>query len=182
MRAFVDEVGFATICVDGPAVVHVPVVVGAADRLLFHVSRSNPAVPRLDGARAVASVLGPDGYVSPDWYGTPDQVPTWNYVVVEAEGPLRRLGEEELTASIDALSAAHEARLAPKPEWTRAKMTPGRFEAMLKAIVGFELRVEALRGTRKLGQTKNEAERRRAADGVAAAGRSKLASLMRPAT
>ena len=33
-------------------------------------------------------------------------------------------------------------------------MTPGRFEAMLKAIVGYELTIEDLRGTRKLGQNK----------------------------
>ncbi|HZG46899.1 MAG TPA: FMN-binding negative transcriptional regulator, partial [Allosphingosinicella sp.] len=57
MLAFVGEVSFATICVDGPALVHAPLLVAAPDRLLFHVSRSNPALPRLEGARAIASVL-----------------------------------------------------------------------------------------------------------------------------
>lgn len=180
MLAFIAEVAFATICVDGPALVHVPVVLAGEDRLLFHVSRSNPALPKLDGARAIASVLGPDIYVSPDWYGTPDQVPTWNYVAVEAEGPLRRLDERELTALLDDLSGVHEARLAPKAEWTRGKMTTGRFESMLKEILGFELRVQALRGTRKLGQTKSEAERRASADAAARAGKVEMAGLMRP--
>jgi transcriptional regulator len=82
--------------------------------------------------------------VSPDWYGTPDQVPTWN-----------------------SLSAAHEARLAPKPAWTRAKMSAGRFEGLLKAITGYELAIEALRGTRKLGQHKTETEQAGAAAGLA---------------
>ena len=68
---------------------------------------------------------------------------------------------------LDGLSAAHEARLAPKAEWTRAKMTPGRFEGMLKAIIGYELEIEELRGTRKLGQNKDEAVRRAAAAGLA---------------
>ncbi len=112
-------------------------------------------------------MLGPDAYISPDWYGTDDQVPTWNYLAVEAEGPLRPLDETELVALLDDLSAAHEARLAPKPPWTRAKMTPGRFEGMLKAIVGYELAIEDLRGTRKLGQNKDEATRRAAAAGLA---------------
>jgi transcriptional regulator len=112
-------------------------------------------------------VLGPDAYISPDWYGQEDQVPTWNYLAVEAEGPLRRLDEPELVALLDDLSAAHEARLAPKPAWTRAKMTPGRFEGMLKAIVGYELAIEALRGTRKLGQNKDDATLRAAAAGLA---------------
>ncbi|HEV2865013.1 MAG TPA: FMN-binding negative transcriptional regulator, partial [Allosphingosinicella sp.] len=47
------------------------------------------------------------------------------------------------------------------------KMSAGRFEGLLKAIVGFELSVEALRGTRKLGQHKAEAERRGAVEGLA---------------
>ena len=179
LLAFVAQLSFATICVDGPAVVHAPVVVAGPDRLLFHVSRSNAAAAKLDGARAVASVTGPDFYVSPDWYGTPDQVPTWNYLAVEAEGPLRRLDEAELARLLDDLSAAHEARLAPKTAWTRDKMTAGRFEAMLKAIVGFEMRIEALRGTRKLGQNKKPEERERVAEALAELGRGDHAGLMR---
>jgi transcriptional regulator len=179
MLDFVAEISFATICVDGPALVHAPVVVSGPDSLLFHVSRGNPALVRLEGARAIASVLGPDAYVSPDWYGTPDQVPTWNYVAVEAEGPLRRLSDEELAGSLDLLSAQQEKRLAPKPPWTRGKMSPGRFEAMLKAIAGFELRIEALRGTRKLGQTKSPAEQQASADALAAVGGEEMARLMR---
>jgi transcriptional regulator len=180
MLAFVADVSFATICVDGPALVHAPVVVTGERQLRFHVARANRALPRLDGARAIASVIGPDFYVSPGWYGTPGEVPTWNYLAVEAEGPLRRLDEAELAASLDALGAAREARLAPKPAWTRANMAPGRFDAMLGAIAGFELRVEALRGTRKLGQHKSAEQRERVADALAAIGRHDAAELSRP--
>ncbi len=167
MLAFIDEIAFCTIFVDGPMLVHAPVVVRSPDRLQFHVANRNRAVDLLDGRRGLLSCLGPDAYVSPDWYGTEDQVPTWNYVTVEAEGPLRRLDETELTELLDVLSAAHERRLAPKTEWTRDKMSPGRFEAMLKAITGFELGIEALRGTRKLGQHKKAAEQEGAAAGLA---------------
>jgi len=177
MLAFVADVAFCTIFVPG-AVVHVPVTLdGRAMR--FHVSRPNRAVPMLDGATALVSCVGPDGYVSPDWYGTPDQVPTWNYVAVESEGPVRRLSEPELVAQIDALGAAHEARLAPKPPWTRDKMTPGRFDAMLPGIVGFELALGTLRGTRKLGQHKSPFERHGALKGLETAGRHDIAAAMR---
>jgi transcriptional regulator len=165
MLAFVADISFSTICVDGPMLVHAPVIVAAPDRLRFHVARGNRAAA-LDGRRAIVSCVGPDAYVSPDWYATPDQVPTWNYLSVEAEGPLRPLDEQELAQLLDDLSAAHEARLAPKPAWTRAKMAPGRFEAMLKAIVGYELTIEDLRGTRKLGQHK-PAQAEAAAEGLA---------------
>lgn len=165
MLAFVADIAFATIAAEGPVLVHAPVLVSGPDRLRFHISRGNRAT--LDDKRAIVSVLGPDAYISPDWYNVADQVPTWNYLAVEAEGPLRRLDEAELAELLDGLSAAHEARLAPKPEWTRAKMTPGRFEGMLKAIIGYELAIEDLRGTRKLGQNKGEGQRLAAAAGLA---------------
>jgi transcriptional regulator len=165
MLAFVADIAFCTICADGPTVVHAPVIVAAPDRLRFHVSRGNRAAP-LDGRRAIVSCLGADAYVSPDWYGSPDQVPTWNYLAVEAEGPMRQLDETELADLLDALSAAHEARLAPKSPWTRAKLAPGRFDAMLKAILGYELAIEELRGTRKLGQHKPD-QAAAAAEGLA---------------
>jgi transcriptional regulator len=178
LLAFIRDISFCTICVDGPVLVHAPVVVAAPDRLRFHVARGNRAAAALEGGRAIASCLGPDGYISPDYYGIPDQVPTWNYVAVEAEGPLRRLREDELIKLLDELSTDQEARLAPKPPWTRAKMTPALFEGMLKAIVGYEMTIEALRGTRKLGQNKRESERLRVAQ-VLAPSAPRLAAMMR---
>lgn len=167
MVAFIGDIAFCTIVVDGPFVVHTPVAIHGPDRLRFHVARGNRATKAFENVRAIASCLGPNAYISPDWYGTANQVPTWNYVAVEAEGPLRRLDEAELADLLDDLSAAHEARLAPKPAWTRGKMDPARFAAMLKAIVGYELTIEDLRGTRKLGQNKRRAELAGAIEGLA---------------
>jgi transcriptional regulator len=181
MLAFVADMSFCTIFVGAAPeayVLHVPVVVHGPDLIRFHVARGNRAAAALEGAAALLSCVGPDAYISPDWYGTPDQVPTWNYIAVEAEGRLRRLSDAELVEQIDALSAAHEERLLPKRPWTRHKMTPGRFEAMAKAIVGYELGITALRGTRKLGQNKKEAERDGAVAGLATAGRADMSILM----
>jgi transcriptional regulator len=179
MLAMIADISFCTIAVDGPMIVHAPVVV-AGDRIRFHVARGNRAAASLAGKRAIVSCLGPDAYISPDWYGVPDQVPTWNYLAVEVEGPLTLLDEAGLATLLDDLSAAQEARLAPKAPWTRAKMTPGRFEAMLKAIIGYELAIEELRGTRKLGQNK-PAQIDAAADGLAPFSPD-VAALMRKAT
>lgn len=179
---FIAETAFCTIFAagdDGPAVFHVPVIAAGPDRLRFHISRSNRGAAALGGGRILLSCLGPDAYISPDWYGTPDQVPTWNYVAAEAEGPVRELSEAELVELLDSLSAGQEARLAPKPPWSRPKMSSGRFEGLLKAIVGYELTVDALRGTRKLGQNKSRAEMDGAAAGLEGAGRTGLAALMR---
>ena len=93
--------------------------------------------------------------------------------------PNRSFDWQNADAMLDELSATHEARLLPKRPWTRAKMTPGRFEAMLAGIHAFELEVTSLRGTAKLGQNKNAAEMAGAAAGLDAAGRGEVATLMR---
>jgi transcriptional regulator len=184
MFAFVDQVGFAHLFVqgpDGPIVAHTPLIVTEAGKLRFHLARANRMTAHLDGARVAASIAGPDAYISPDWYGSENQVPTWNYVTVEAIGTVRQLDQTELVDIVDRLSAAHEERLAPKPAWTRDKLNPERFAGLLKAIIGFEMEVEQLIGTRKLGQNKSEAEISGAVQELEAIGHSALAGLMRAA-
>ena len=73
MLAFIADIAFCTICMDGPALAHAPVVVTGSDRLRFHLSRGNRAAG-MEPKRAIVSCLGPDAYISPDWYGTPDAV------------------------------------------------------------------------------------------------------------
>jgi transcriptional regulator len=157
-----------------------PVVIRDLDgevALDFHLSRGNLLTPHLThGFRAVALATGLDAYVSPDWYASADQVPTWNYQSVEAEGSVAPLNDDELVALLDDLSAQEEARLLPKPPWTRHKMSPGRFETMARAIIGARLTIDRLQGTFKLSQNKGEADR---AGVVAALGEHPVGGLMR---
>lgn len=182
LRAFATEIGFGMLFAatpDGPRVAHVPFIFLDDDRIGFHVARGNGIVRGLAGAEALFVVNGPDAYVSPDWYGIDDQVPTWNYLAVEMQGPVTVMDRDTLTAQADALSALHEARLAPKPAWTRDKMADGLFDRMLGAIIGFELRVTAWRGTAKLGQNKSPEVRARVANALEAHGRRGMAMLIR---
>ncbi len=182
--AFVAEVSFAHVFVqtpEGPRVAHVPVLVygdTGGERLRFHLANANALTPHLDGAVALASVAGPNAYVSPNWYANRGRVPTWNYVAVECEGPLRALSSDALVALLDASAATHEPQVGEN--WTRAKMDPARFDAMCGAITGFELCVTAVRATRKLSQLDAPADLAGAAAGVAAAGGNAMATLMRP--
>ncbi|MBB4146553.1 FMN-binding negative transcriptional regulator [Sphingobium scionense] len=182
MRAFVAKAPFGMLFADtpaGPCVAHVPVVWLDEGRIGFHLSRGNRMAAHLDGARALFVANGPHGYVSPDWYGLEDQVPTWNYVAVELEGDVRMMAPDRLPALIDALSHDNEVRLAPKPVWTRDKMADGLFDRMLGAITGYELTVADWRGTRKLGQNKVASARLGAAQRLEEAGDSGIAALMR---
>ena len=54
----------------------------------FHVARGNPlAALAKKGGPWLIAVAGHDAYVSPDWYATSDQVPTWLYEAVELVRP-----------------------------------------------------------------------------------------------
>jgi transcriptional regulator len=157
LRALIAARGMAMIVgatPAGPRVAHTPVLLDDV-RVRFHLSAANALGASLkDGGSALAVVNGPDAYISPDWYQTPDQVPTWNYVSAEMEGPVRVLDRGETIAFIDELSARFEARLAPKPAWTRAKLSSKTFERLLAGIVAFEMRIERFEGITKLSQNK----------------------------
>ena len=139
---------------DGPVVVHAPVII-VDGKVQFHISRRNRAATAIAGGRVLISLAGRDGYHSANWYASEDQVPTWHYEAVEVEGDARQLSESELIAQIDRLSDTMEQRFSPEAPWTRAKMTPGKFEAMVKAIVGFEVDPVEVRGTFKFNQHKS---------------------------
>ncbi|THH34770.1 FMN-binding negative transcriptional regulator [Aliishimia ponticola] len=172
--AFAADRAFGVLCVNsaegGPLVSHVPFLVDGAD-VWLHLVRSNPIARVLSAPQpAVIAVNGPDGYVSPDWYELPDQVPTWNYVAVHLRGTLERRAAEELRGVIDRQTAFFEQKLLPKTSWTSDKMTPEVLDKMMRAIVPCRMRIEHIDGTWKLNQNKPDAARLRAADRMATQG------------
>ena len=157
--------------------VHAPVLVRDG-RIWFHVSRRNRIAEHVAGRRALVSLTGREAYHSANWYASNDQVPTWHYEAVEIEGPARVLGQEELVELLDALSYVMEKRHSPERPWTRAKMEPAKFEAMTRAIVGFEIEPDAIRGTRKFGQHKPDEQFEASVEGQRGAGREDIVSAM----
>lgn len=186
--AFARERGFGILTINGengPLAAHVPFVMSPeGDALDIHLVRSNPVVRALSGPTpALIAVSGADAYISPDWYGMEDQVPTWNYVAVHLRGRLELLPQETLHRQIDRLSALFEERLLPKKPWTSGKMNEEALVRMMRAICPLRLVIESVDGTWKLSQNKPEAARLGAAEGVAAGTpgleTNKLSDLMR---
>jgi transcriptional regulator len=164
--SFAAERGFGTvIACDGgrpvasPLPFHISYAPDGTPRVAFHVARANPLAALAEaGGTWLISVMGADAYVSPDWYASPDQVPTWLYQSVQLSGPVRATAVEALPHHLDDLSAQFEAWLAPKPVWTADKITPGRRKMLMKAIVGIEMHVETVEGSLKLNQHKSDAD------------------------
>ena len=151
-----------------------------------HVARGNPvwreAAP---GADALVIFQGPDGYVSPAWYPTKAEtgkvVPTWNYAVVHAHGPLRVIDDRAwLAAFVTHLTDRHEAGRADPWKVTDA---PANFvDGLLGAIVGIEIPVHRLVGKWKVSQNRPDADREgvaRAFDGEGGEDARAMAELVR---
>ena len=171
--AFARTRGFGTLCVNGdagPMLSHVPFWLNDdATGGELHLVRSNPIARAVTGpVAAVIAVMGPDGYISPDWYGDPAQVPTWNYIAVHLRGHLHPAEPDDMRRHLDRVSAHFEDRLAPKKPWTVDKMPEEALTRMMRGIVPFRFTLDSVEGTWKLNQNKTEAARLGAAQAVRA--------------
>jgi transcriptional regulator len=173
--AFAAARGFGTVCAWAgrkPVASALPFCLeyssDGTPRAAFHVARGNALAALADGQSSwLMAVNGADAYVSPDWYASPDQVPTWLYQSVHLTGTVRAMAEGELGPHLDALSARFESWLLPKPIWSSTKMTAGRLDAMKKAIVGLVMSVDEIEGSFKLNQHKSDVDHAAVTDALA---------------
>lgn len=187
--AIAREVGFGMLAVSvpdaAPMLSHVPFLLDArGDLAELHLVRSNPIAHNLRAPMAARlAVQGPHGYVSPDWYGIDDQVPTWNYLAIHLTGRLSPMPDNALPGLLARQSAHFEAALAPKPDWRMDKLDPGTAAKMMRMIRPFRFEISEVDSTWKLSQKKPDAARHAAADHLEAQGggadRALLAALMR---
>jgi transcriptional regulator len=121
--------------------------------LWTHLAKSNPQWKDIStNAKCTVSFLGPHAYISPSYYKTPLNVPTWNYAAVqlkcEAElitdaGKMRKL-MERLVAHFEKQNGT-----------TWSYDLPAEFDArLLSAIVGMKLKVIEIDGKFKLSQNR----------------------------
>jgi len=156
-----------------PLFAHIPFQISDDGKTLeAHLVRSNLIARALrDGPLAAAlAVQGPDGYISPDWYGVEDQVPTWNYAAIHLRGEVELLPDAALVPVLERLSHAMEKRLHPKPIWTLDKMHPTALSKLLRQIVPIQMNVDTIEGTWKLNQNKSADARLGAANSLESAG------------
>jgi transcriptional regulator len=151
----------------GLNVTHLPLLhdgrAGAFGVLRGHMAKANPQWSDVTaGMQALAIFTGPQHYISPNWYPSKAEhgkvVPTWNYVVVHARGPMRVIHDATwLKQNVSDLTAAHEASL-PNP-WSIEDAPAGYVENLVNAIVGIEITIETLEGKWKASQNRPEADR-----------------------
>ncbi len=137
-----------------------------------HVARANPVWRTLlADAEVLAVFQGPQGYITPSWYpskvATGKVVPTWNYAMVHAQGPLKVYEDAEwLRKLVTRLTDSQEV-LRAKP-WHVTDAPDDYINTMLKAIVGIEIPVRRLQGKWKMSQNRLPQDHAGVVDGLTA--------------
>ncbi|MGH8216269.1 MAG: FMN-binding negative transcriptional regulator [Rhodanobacteraceae bacterium] len=180
LHAAIGELAFGMLVTrpeDGFATSYLPFEVdaerGPNGTLVGHLARYNPQWRTPEGgAQALVVFQGPHGYVSPSWYpgkrDDPRQVPTWDYLIVEARGVLATFDDEaRLLQLLNRLTEHHEAGRPRR--WHVSDAPKDYVHAEMRHIIGIELRIESLIGRYKLSQNRNTADREGARAGLAEA-------------
>lgn len=191
VHAAIEAAGLATLVTsdaNGMQATHAPMIFdaseGAHGALYGHIARANPQWRTPLTTPALAIFLGPDGYITPNWYPSKAEagkaVPTWNYVAIHATGPLTWFTEDErLLWVVTRLTDRYE-RSSPKP-WAVSDAPPDYIAQMLKAVVGFRLEIANLEGKWKMSQNRTAQDRRGVADGLKATAQNDVAALVEKA-
>ena len=135
---------------------------GEHGTLRGHFARGNPQWRETDtSVEALAIFNGPEAYVSPRLYPSTREserhVPTWNYVTVQAAGPLAIIDDRDwLLDIVRRLTVRHESS-AERP-WSADDVPSDYLEAQLRGIVGLELRITRLDAKRKLSQNRDASD------------------------
>jgi transcriptional regulator len=153
---------------------HIPMVLEEVENtpgiLRGHIARANTQWRDIDTSiDALAIFAGPQHYITPAWY--PGKavdgkvVPTWNYVVVHAYGPLQVIEDKDwLLSHLEALTNQSEAHTAPP--WKVSDAPAAFIEQLVNGIVGFEMVVRKLEGKWKLSQNRSAEDKRSVAAGL----------------
>jgi transcriptional regulator len=92
--------------------------------------------------------------VSASWYSNPVQASTWNYQSVHVRGKLRFLEEGDLRRILEETTSKYEQNEQSPALFKH--LTDDYVNRLIKAIVGFEMKVDVIENVFKLSQNRDE--------------------------
>ncbi|QDK37171.1 FMN-binding negative transcriptional regulator [Bdellovibrio sp. NC01] len=137
-----------------PQISHLPFVMTDNGDLIGHIANMNPQTQGLHDKSVLVSFKGPDRYISPEWYESKMEVPTWNYAAIEVRGNIELVKdfsgiEDILSASVTAFEKRNHT------QWNYD--LPLKFrEQLVKHITGIKIHIETIEGKFKLSQNRKK--------------------------
>ncbi|MEX0980096.1 MAG: FMN-binding negative transcriptional regulator [Gemmatimonadota bacterium] len=170
---------------DASRATHLPFVLhadrGERGTLVAHMARVNPHWKALrSDAEVLVTFLGPHTYISPSWYVSPAEVPTWNYQAVHVRGfPGVFDDPERLRRHV--LELVDQYERGREQPWN-PEVAAEVIERGLGAIVGFEIPIHRIEGKMKFNQNRSRADQEGVVRGLEASphsGERAVAEIMR---
>lgn len=133
---------------------HTPLMIsGDLKCVSGHIARANPQWRTWEKQPDVKVIFhGPHAYISPGYYRSEFNVPTWNYSAVSIDGKLRIIKDRERQVElIRELTSQYEGESG----W-RLDTNDDRYMKLFDAVVCFSIEVERIEAKFKLNQNKSE--------------------------
>jgi len=136
-----------------PFVTHIPFIYNEeTGKLVAHIDKQNPQIETLvNGTEVTVVFKGPDCYISPNVYSTP-QLPTWNYIVVHITGKIELIHNAE--AAKKTMVAMTDFLEQPEHKF-KLEMNDPRMDRLINYIQAFNIEITNWEGKFKLSQDKN---------------------------
>lgn len=139
---------------------HLPFVFDADEgnngTLYGHIAANNPQVKHIESdASALITFNGPHAYVSATWYEKPQKnVPTWDYISVQANGSLTLLPKDRWLGEMQKLTQVYEEDAG----W-QISNAQDYVDALMRGIVYFKMEITSILGIEKMSQNKSYSEK-----------------------
>lgn len=169
-NSFVTLVSFSNGQV--PGFNHLPVIFSSAagheDHLIGHMARRNPQWLHFrENPKAMILVNGAHTYISPRWYKSGRDVPTWNYAVAHLTGTVELV--EDFAGQIETLKQLSAFFEGSGPGSWEFELPSDLLdaEALTSAIVSFRFKIEKIEAKFKFSQNRSNEDRLGVIEGLA---------------
>lgn len=150
IHEFIKSNPFALLIGDQQQISHIPIHPGQDDSLYGHLAAANPQTQTPSGSTVTAVFTGPHAYISPRYYTSDFNVPTWNYSAVHATGTLTFIDDDHLSWELmNRMVLDSEG-----PDGWKLPDEPN-FRQLLRGIKVFEITNVTFQATFKYNQNKN---------------------------
>lgn len=175
IKKLIDQNAFATVLSfpqDQPVFInHLPVIFstisGEEHIIIGHMAKMNPQWKHFkENPQATIIFQGPHTYVTPTWYKSGRDVPTWNYAVAHVHGKMELVESfEGQIATLNQISD-HFEKFQAQP-WKFELPADLKNEKMLiAAIISFKFHVEKIEAKFKMSQNRPEMDRQGVIEGL----------------
>lgn len=161
---FMKENSFAVItCITEkyPVATHIPLDIKEENGEVFftgHIMKNTDHHKAfLENENVLVIFNGPHCYISASWYANKHIASTWNYMAVHAKGKISFTDEENTRTIVEQVTNKYEGF---ESEAAFKNLPREYIDRLVKAIVGFTIKVESIENVFKLSQNHEHATRK----------------------